>query len=228
MIRDVSIIGVGMTPMDTRDQSVQKLASDAATAALADAGVSPNQVGLVLVGNALGGRLLEQGCIRGQAWLREVGLGSAGLVNVDNSCAGGSTALHMGFNAAVAGESPVLVVGVEKMWTGDRWATLAGIEDGLPAYERPELHAALGNDSGSILMGLNSTWVRRQGPRARDVGAADSGHGRQVPALRLTQSPGAIPHAGDGRRGTRLPHRGRPPEEARCAPRSPTARRPQC
>ncbi len=162
MIRDVSIIGVGMTPMDTRDQSVQKLASDAATAALADAGVSPNQVGLVLVGNALGGRLLEQGCIRGQAWLREVGLGSAGLVNVDNSCAGGSTALHMGFNAAVAGESPVLVVGVEKMWTGDRWATLAGIEDGLPAYERPELHAALGNDSGSILMGLNSTWVRRQ------------------------------------------------------------------
>ena len=162
MIRDVSIIGVGMTPMDTRDQSVQKLASDAATAALADAGVSPNQVGLVLVGNALGGRLLEQGCIRGQAWLREVGLGSAGLVNVDNSCAGGSTALHMGFNAAVAGESPVLVVGVEKMRTGDRWATLAGIEDGLPAYERPELHAALGNDSGSILMGLNSTWVRRQ------------------------------------------------------------------
>jgi acetyl-CoA acetyltransferase len=162
VIRDVSIIGVGMTPMDTRDQSVQKLASDAATAALADAGVSPNQVGLVLVGNALGGRLLEQGCIRGQAWLREVGLGSAGLVNVDNSCAGGSTALHMGFNAAVAGESPVLVVGVEKMRTGDRWATLAGIEDGLPAYERPELHAALGNDSGSILMGLNSTWVRRQ------------------------------------------------------------------
>jgi acetyl-CoA acetyltransferase len=159
---DVSIIGVGMTPMHTRDQSVQKLASDAATAALADAGVSPNQVGLVLMGNALGGRLLEQGCIRGQAWLREVGLGSAGLVNVDNSCAGGSTALHMGFNAAVAGESPVLVVGVEKMWTGDRGATLAGIEDGLPAYDRPELHAALGNDSGSILMGLNSTWVRRQ------------------------------------------------------------------
>jgi acetyl-CoA acetyltransferase len=173
---DVSIIGVGMTPMDTRDQSVQKLAIDAATAALDDAGVSPNQVGLVLMGNALGGRLLEQGCIRGQAWLREVGLGSAGLVNVDNSCAGGSTALHMGFNAAVAGESPVLVVGVEKMWTGDRGATLAGIEDGLPAYERRELHAALGNDSGSTLMGLNSTWVHRQieerGTSERQIAAA--------------------------------------------------------
>ena len=176
MNSDVSIIGVGMTPMDTRDQSVQKLAIDAATAALDDAGVSPNQVGLVLMGNALGGRLLEQGCIRGQAWLREVGLGSAGLVNVDNSCAGGSTALHMGFNAAVAGESPVLVVGVEKMWTGDRGATLAGIEDGLPAYERRELHAALGNDSGSTLMGLNSTWVHRQieerGTSERQIAAA--------------------------------------------------------
>jgi acetyl-CoA acetyltransferase len=148
--------------MDTRDQSVEALATSAATCALADAGVSPNQVGLVVVGNALGGRLVEQGCIRGQAWLRGVGAGSSGVVNVDNSCAGGSSALHMGFTASFAGESPVLVVGVEKMWTGDRRATLAGIEDGLPADERAELRRALENDAGSILMGLNATWVKHQ------------------------------------------------------------------
>jgi acetyl-CoA acetyltransferase len=162
--------------MDTRDQSAKAMARCAVIGALDDAEVSPNEVGLVVLGNALGGRLSEQGCIRGQAWLRDVGLGSSGVVNVDNSCAGGSSALHMGFAASLAGESPVLVIGVEKMWTGDRRGTLAGIEDGLPADERAELRAALENDAGSILMGLNATWVRHQieqrGTSALQIAAA--------------------------------------------------------
>ena len=56
----------------------------------------------------------------------------------------------------------MLVVGVEKMWTGDRGQTLAGIEDGLPADERRALRRELVNDAGSVLMGLNATWVRTQ------------------------------------------------------------------
>jgi len=83
-------------------------------------------------------------------------------MNVENSCAGGSSALHVGYLAARSGESPVLVVGVEKMWTGDRTGTLAGIEDGLPADERSSIREHLHNDSGSVLMALNATWVRHQ------------------------------------------------------------------
>jgi acetyl-CoA acetyltransferase len=158
----VRIIGVGMTPMDRRDQSPDAMARRVAADALADAGVDPREVGLVVLANALGGRLCDQGCIRGQTWLRDAGLGSVGVVNVDNSCAGGSSALHLGYLATLAGESPVLVIGVEKMWTGDRASTLAGVEDGLPADERATLHAALDNPSGSVLMGLNATWVRHQ------------------------------------------------------------------
>jgi acetyl-CoA acetyltransferase len=158
----VRVIGVGMTAMDRRDASPEDMARQVAAEALADAGVAANQVGLVVAANALGGRLCDQGCIRGQSWLRDAGLGSAGIVNVDNSCAGGSSALHLGYLATLAGESPVLVLGVEKMWTGDRAATLAGIEDGLPADERIALHAELENASGSVLMGLNATWVHEQ------------------------------------------------------------------
>ena len=99
--------------------------------------MSPGDVGLVISANALGGRLCDQGCIRGQSWLRDVDLGTTGVVNVDNSCAGGSSAMHLGVLAAQAGQSPVLVVGVEKMWTGNRGETIAGIEDGLPSDERP-------------------------------------------------------------------------------------------
>ena len=129
MTQEVSIVGVGMTAMDRRDLTPDALARQAVKEALADAGLSPGDVGLVVMANALGGRLNNQGCIRGQSWLREAGLGNAGVVNVDNSCAGGSSAMHVAVMGARAGQSPVLVVGVEKMWTGDREQTIAGIED---------------------------------------------------------------------------------------------------
>lgn len=151
-----------MTPMDRRDLTPADMAGQAVRAALADAGLSPGDVGLVISANALGGRLCDQGCIRGQSWLRDVDLGTTGVVNVDNSCAGGSSALHLGVLAAQAGQSPVLVVGVEKMWTGHRGETIAGIEDGLPADERAEIRVRLDNDAGSVLMALNAAWVRHQ------------------------------------------------------------------
>ena len=162
MQQDVSVVGIGMTPLDRRDLSPDELATGAVRAALSDAGLTPADVGLVIVANALGGRLCEQGCIRGQSWLRSVDLGTTGVVNVDNSCAGGSSAMHLGVMAARAGQSPVLVVGVEKMWTGSRAETISGIEDGLPADERARLRVELDNDAGSVLMALNATWVRHQ------------------------------------------------------------------
>jgi acetyl-CoA acetyltransferase len=174
--QDVSIVGIGMTPMDRRDQSPEVMAAQAVRAALADAGLSAGDVGLVISANALGGRLCDQGCIRGQSWLRDVDLGTTGVVNVDNSCAGGSSAMHLGVLAAQAGQSPVLVVGVEKMWTGQRGETIAGIEDGLPSDERAELRVRLDNDAGSVLMALNATWVRHQieerGTTPRQIAAA--------------------------------------------------------
>lgn len=162
MKHGASVVGVGMTTMDQRDRSPEAMAVEAATAALADAGLAPSSMGLVVFANATGGRLCDQGCIRGQTWLRHLGLGGAPVVNVDNSCAGGSSALHLGTMAALAGRSPVLVVGVEKMWTGDRRATLAGVEDGLPADERHAMRDRHVNGSGSVLMGLNATWVEHQ------------------------------------------------------------------
>lgn len=159
-MRSVSITGVGMTPMNTRDSQPARLAGLAVTHALADADIHPRDVGLVFVGNAMGGRLNNQGCIRGQSWLRGIGLVNAGIVNVDNSCAGGSTALHTGWLAALGGESPVLVVGVEKMWVGDRAITLAGIADALPYDERVLFEEKL--KGKSIFMHQNAAWVNHQ------------------------------------------------------------------
>ena len=124
----VAIAGIGMTDMSRRDLSPEAMAHQAVQEALSDAGVEPSELGLILVANAMGGRLCDQGCIRGQSWLRKTGLGGAPVVNVDNSCAGGSSALHLATLIGRSVDRPVLVLGVEKMWTGDRGATLAGIE----------------------------------------------------------------------------------------------------
>jgi acetyl-CoA acetyltransferase len=161
----VAILGTGMTDFSRRDLSPEAMAHQAVTRAIDDAGIAPGDLALVVVSNAMGGRLCDQGCIRGQAWLRKAGIGDVPIVNVDNSCAGGTTALVVGATAARADNRPVLVVGVEKMWTGDRARTLAGIEDGLPKDYRGDLHDRLqssDNPAGSILMGLNADWAAQQ------------------------------------------------------------------
>lgn len=158
----VAVLGTGMTDMSRRDMSPETMAHQAVREALADSRIDPSELGLVISSNALGGRLCDQGCVRGQSWLRKLGLGEVPIINVDNSCAGGTSGVHLGVMAAQASGQLVLVVGTEKMWTGDRSETIAGIEDGLPSEYRADMRARLaidGNPAGSLLMGLNANWA---------------------------------------------------------------------
>jgi acetyl-CoA acetyltransferase len=159
-----------------RDLSVEAMAHSVVASCLADAGCAAGDVDLVVFGNATAGRLLNQACIRGQSFMLDAGLAGAGIVNVDNSCASGASALHLGVLACAGGGGNVLVVGVEKMWTGERMETLAGIEDGVPIVDREFMHAHWENPSGSVLMALNSQWalehMARYGTTAEMVAAA--------------------------------------------------------
>ncbi len=176
----IAILGTGMTDMGRRDLDPETMAYQAAHEAIGDAGIDPGDLGLVILGNATGGRLNDQACVRGQSWLRKAGLNDVAIVNVDNSCAGGSSALHLATLIAAGEDRPILALGVEKMWTGDRGETMAGIEDGLPADYRLDLHDQLkgrdDNPAGSILMGLNDGWARRimaeRGVTMRQIAAA--------------------------------------------------------
>ncbi len=150
-----------MTDQNRRDLSAEELATGAVEKALADADLQAKDIKLVISANALGGELCDQGCIRGQSWLRKLGFGSVGVVNVENACAGGVNAAHIGSLAALAGESPILVVATEKMWTGDRKATMEAIEEGVPAAIRKRMKDLLGNNpSRSLFMGLNAKWAK--------------------------------------------------------------------
>ena len=172
------IRGTGISPMNRRDLTAVSMAHQVVADALAAAQVDPAAVDLVVFGNATAGRLLDQGCIRGQTFLKQAGLRNAGIINVDNSCAGGASALHLATLATRGGAGTVLAVGVEKMWTGDRGQTLAGIEDGVPLADRIRMHEELENDSGSVLMALNAAWatdmMEERGATVEQFAAASS------------------------------------------------------
>jgi acetyl-CoA acetyltransferase len=179
MSTDTAVLGTAMTDMSRRDLNPDQMALQVVAEALADAHVDPADLALVVVANAGGGRLNDQGSIRGQAWLRKAALGDVPIVNLDNSCAGGTSAVHVGSLAALAQDRPVLAVGVEKMWTGDREGTLAAIEAGLPSDYRADMHARhkeSGNPAGSILMGLNAAWaaqfIDERGATVEQIAAA--------------------------------------------------------
>lgn len=158
----VTIAGTGMTPQGRSELGPKQLAIQAARAALADAGLRPESIAQIVVSNALAGVLSDQECVRGQAWLHGEGYPGSPIINVDAGCAGAATALHLGCQAVAAGVGPVLVVGVEKMWTGDREATLGGIEQCLAAELRDDARVELANGAGSTFMGLNARWAERQ------------------------------------------------------------------
>jgi acetyl-CoA acyltransferase len=103
------------------DATVAGLAIDALDGALADAGVDTDRVEAIFFANALSGLLTGQECVRGQVALRHSRYGGIPVVNVENACASGSTALHLACMAIDSGRyETVAVVGSEKMSHPDR------------------------------------------------------------------------------------------------------------
>lgn len=114
-MRRVNVIGVGMTqfakPGASDDYHV--MASGAARAALADAGVPYDRIEQAYAGYVYG----DSTC--GQRAIYEVGLTGIPVFNVNNNCSTGSTALVLGRQAIAGGIAEcVLVVGFEKMEKG--------------------------------------------------------------------------------------------------------------
>jgi acetyl-CoA acetyltransferase len=116
------VAGVGMTRFGKHTESgLKALGAAAVTAALEDAGLTPADLDAAFVGNAAAGVITGQECIRGQVVLRSLGIGKIPVVNVENACGSGSTALHEACALVSAGcYETVLVLGVEKLYHADR------------------------------------------------------------------------------------------------------------
>lgn len=111
----VYVAGVGMTPFGKHpQQSLRDLGRDACRKAIKDAGITPQEIEAGYCGNALGPVLQGETGV-GQNIFWEVGINKVPIVNVENACASGSTALREGWMAVAGGfYDLVIVAGAEK------------------------------------------------------------------------------------------------------------------
>jgi len=109
------VAGVGMIPFTKpgKSKSYDEMAEDAVRLALADAGIDYREVGQAYAGFVFG-----DSC-SGQAGLYRVGLTGVPIINVNNNCSTGSSALFLARQAIEAGAVDVaLAVGFEMMLPG--------------------------------------------------------------------------------------------------------------
>jgi acetyl-CoA acyltransferase len=110
------VIGVGMTKFEkpgARDWDYPEMALEAGSKALEDAGVPYDRIEQAFVGYCYGESTSGQRAVYG------LGLSGIPIVNVNNNCSTGSTALYMAHQAVAGGMSDcALALGFEKMEKG--------------------------------------------------------------------------------------------------------------
>ncbi len=108
---EIWILGIYMTKFGKHpDKDTVDLAAEAVQCALADAGVTMKDIGVIGAGNLMGGGGF------GQHLQKQIGQTGVPVYNVSNACATGATALRTAIMAVKAGEVDYgLAVGAEKL-----------------------------------------------------------------------------------------------------------------
>jgi acetyl-CoA acyltransferase len=159
---DIWILGIHMTKFGKHfDKDVVDLGSEAIQGALADAGVTMKQIGILAAGNLMGGGGIAQ------QLQKQIGQTGIPAYNVTNACATGATALRTAIMAVKAGEVDYgLAVGVEKLagagllaggnrkadsdtWTpSGRYGAVAAVDGRIGTETMPGVFAQIGMEYG--------------------------------------------------------------------------------
>lgn len=110
-MRKVSVIGTGMIRFGKySDVSLADLGWPAVKQAIKDAGIEARDIDALYCGTGLGGPM------PGQRIFGRLGIAGLPIINVENACSSGSSALSLGYTAIASGRyDVVMVMGVEKL-----------------------------------------------------------------------------------------------------------------
>ena len=146
---DAVIAGVGMTRFAKHpDRGLKDLGAEAVTAAVTDAGIALDDLEAAFVGNAAAGLVTGQESVRGQVVLSPLGVGKIPIINVENACASGSTALHQACVMVTAGMyDVVLALGVEKLTHPDKMRSFAAFAGAMDVDELAEMMEAISDSA---------------------------------------------------------------------------------
>lgn len=147
------VAGVGMTTFGKHlDKSIKWLGGQPALEAIQDAGIRPEEIEAAYVGNCAAGLVTGQESIRGQVVLSSIGLGKFPIINIENACGSGSTALNQAAMMISAGfYDVVLVVGFEKLFHENKMISYSAFSGAIDVEERDKFMAAMtaGQSAGS-------------------------------------------------------------------------------
>lgn len=137
--------GVGMTRfMKYPDKGLKELGAEAVTKAVADAGIELGDLDAAFVGNCAAGLVTGQESVRGQVVLDTLNVGKIPIINVENACASGSTALMQASVMVTAGmHDLVLALGVEKLSHPDKTKSFAAFAGAMDIDELKEMMETL-------------------------------------------------------------------------------------
>ena len=139
------VAGVGMTKFGNHlTTKLKDLAGESIRVALADAGLTLNDIQAAYMGNASAGVIQGQEMIRGQAVLRSMGVGKIPVINVENACATSSTAFNQAAAMITAGAyDVVLVCGYEKLFHEDKKRSFLAFDGAVDTEDAEGLTGAI-------------------------------------------------------------------------------------
>ena len=119
---NIYIVGIGKIRFNKYPtETVRSMAEQSINLALDDAGLNKTDLQAVYFANSFWGMFDKQDSIRGQVVMRGMGVDKIPVTNVENACAGASTALHLAYTGIRAQMFDVaLVVGSEKITNPDK------------------------------------------------------------------------------------------------------------
>lgn len=115
-MRDVYVVAIGMIPFGRYpDKGIKDLTCMVVEDLRADSPVPLDRIEAAWMSNSGWGMATGQHCIRGQVALGAAGIDQIPIMNVENACAGGSSAFHGAWMGVAAGVHDVaLAIGAEK------------------------------------------------------------------------------------------------------------------
>jgi len=115
----VYILGTGMIRFNKYpEKDLKQMTAEAMEDLFRDVSIDKKDIEAAWFSNAAWGIYNGQHCIRGQVALAPLGIQGLPITNVENACAGGSTALHGAWTAVKAGLYDVaLAIGTEKVFS---------------------------------------------------------------------------------------------------------------
>ena len=146
----VYVIGAGMTPFKPHpDTEVHELARQAAWDAIVSSGVAPEDIKLAYAGHAY------QGQCFGQKVLLKIGIVGLPVVNCENACASGASAVWGVYNAIKAGQADIgIAIGAEK---------LASAKSGFTPLVADDLESSMGRVMPAVFSMMAQKHMERYG-----------------------------------------------------------------